>query len=714
MGLLTFGTPLAWSETKKHAAYIQTEGIKQFIYLYETLNSTMKHTLKWGDEIEYTLLRLDPVSGKVHLFLGASELLKQLPTEGSSGDQFIWQPEYAEYMVEGLPGIPFGRLLYAFSTVEPNMRKRRQELLNSLPEHCFSLTLTMFPRLGCPDFSYPSVQPTPVDGSSRSLFFPDGAITQGHPRFMTLTRNIRERRGSKVAINVPIFRDVNTPDPFVEDFSALLHSSDNEGARAALPDHVYLDAMGFGMGCSCLQMTFQACCIDEARILYDQLATICPILMALSAASPAIRGYLLDTDCRWGIISASVDDRTEEERGLKPLSSDRFVIPKSRYDSISSYLSPMGASYNDIHLVYDQEHYHTLINSGVDELLAKHVAHLFTRDPISVFSERLKVPENEEFVDHFENIQSTNWQSMRFKPPPLNSHIGWRVEFRPVELQLTDFENAAFVTFILLLSRTILRLKLNLLVPISKVDENMKTAIKRNAVREGLFYFRHGNLLTTDGSPIELAMACSGFQRQGSYAVSSNESNSADPVDPSHAPGYCEVSETHGPHTATSVEPDNTFTLMSIDEIMNGSDSFPGLIPLIRHYVQVIGGDPVVVCLVHRYLDFLQQRASGALMTTATWMRSRIRAHPDYHFDSYVSESICSDLMRECYAITCGELRPPELLPPVYEEPLSESDNPCRLASSCRGYCFADTSPSRSADTPPTGVVQRPGSHSCF
>lgn len=41
------------------------------------------------------------------------------------------------------------------------------------------------------------------------------------------------------------------------------------------------------------------------------------MVMALSAASPAVRGYLLDVDCRWGIISSSVDDRTEEERGEK-------------------------------------------------------------------------------------------------------------------------------------------------------------------------------------------------------------------------------------------------------------------------------------------------------------------------------------------------------------------------------------------------------------
>ena len=69
----------------------------------------------------------------------------------------------------------------------------------------------------------------------------------------------------------------------------------------------------------------------------------------------------------------------------------------------------------------------------------------------------------------YQNIQSTNWQSMRFKPPPPNSTIGWRVEFRPLEVQLTEFENAAFVVFVVLLTRAILSFKLNFYIPISKV-----------------------------------------------------------------------------------------------------------------------------------------------------------------------------------------------------------------------------------------------------
>lgn len=36
---------------------------------------------------------------------------------------------------------------------------------------------------------------------------------------------------------------------------------------------------------------------------------------------------------------------------------------------------------------------------------------------------------------HFENLNSTNWNTLRFKPPPSqDSKIGWRVEIRPVDM----------------------------------------------------------------------------------------------------------------------------------------------------------------------------------------------------------------------------------------------------------------------------------------
>ena len=49
---------------------------------------------------------------------------------------------------------------------------------------------------------------------------------------------------------------------------------------AALIDHIYMDAMGFGMGCCCLQVTFQSCNVTEARRLYDALVPIAPLMVS--------------------------------------------------------------------------------------------------------------------------------------------------------------------------------------------------------------------------------------------------------------------------------------------------------------------------------------------------------------------------------------------------------------------------------------------------
>src|ERR1700712_5509519 len=75
----------------------------------------------------------------------------------------------------------------------------------------FPVTLTTFPRLGCKDCIKPSY---PVSGCKlRSQFVPD-EIANPHIRFPTLAANIRARRGRKVQVNVPVFKDKNTPWPW--------------------------------------------------------------------------------------------------------------------------------------------------------------------------------------------------------------------------------------------------------------------------------------------------------------------------------------------------------------------------------------------------------------------------------------------------------------------------------------------------------------------
>lgn len=91
-----------------------------------------------------------------------------------------------------------------------------------------------------------------------------------------------------------------------------------------------------------INANFQAQNVNEARVLYDQLAPICPIMLALTAGAPAFRGYLVDSDCRWDVLSASMDCRTPEERGEVPLGNGQFRIPKSRFSSLDSYVTADG------------------------------------------------------------------------------------------------------------------------------------------------------------------------------------------------------------------------------------------------------------------------------------------------------------------------------------------------------------------------------------
>ena len=182
----------------------------------------------------------------------------------------------------------------------------------------YPITLTTFPRLGTMGDVSPYFS---TSGEKlRSQFLPD-EIANPHIRFPTLAANIRSRRGRKVEVNVPVFRDERTPWPFKDPtINYDLHNwpeDDDVRQGAVKENHIYMDAMAFGMGSCCLQITFQAKNITEGRKLYDQLSPLGPIMLALTAATPIYKGFLADTDVRWNQISRAVDDRTPEELGEK-------------------------------------------------------------------------------------------------------------------------------------------------------------------------------------------------------------------------------------------------------------------------------------------------------------------------------------------------------------------------------------------------------------
>lgn len=211
-----------------------------------------------------------------------------------------------------------------------------------------------------------------------------------------------------------------------------------------------------------------------------------------------------------------------------------------------------------------------------------------------------------------------------------------------MEVQLTDFENAAYVVFIVLVTRVVLAFDLALYVPLSKVDENMKRAQERDATRRNKFFFRKhvappANVAPSGMLQSETSLAC--------------------------------------PATIESSESDDSFEEMTMDEIFHGkSDYYPGLIPLVYAYLDYIDVDPETFTRVDKYLKLISDRARGQTITTATWMRSFVRSHPSYRMDSVISSDIAYDLLIACKDIGEGSIACPEVMGDVVIERVRPED----------------------------------------
>ncbi len=790
----------------------------------------------------------DDTTKTVKLACIAPEVLAELEkqdAEHSYAHSCTWHPEYGSWMVEATPGHPYGRMTSDLRNVEPNMAFRRARITAVLAAKAGDvrpLSSVAFPLMGVGQrYMHP---PSPLGGfHSRSAYFTDMAISP-HPRFGTLTANIRRRRGERVSILLPLFRDTNTDlskpvlhltengehaeqepplhhlvtDPPTDNdvvkrpsagqasaappaaaaappaAAAAPQAPDEQAAPEVTPPStttdnaskgppvyssaadraldeandvaslvsaphlpagwVHADAMGFGMGCCCLQVTFQARDIDESRFLYDQLGILAPILLALTANTPIFKGRLVNTDTRWDIIAAAVDCRTPSERqgrtGMNgvgvateaaragaaaaaqaphaadtlggpvtstPVDSGTALsrdhgppfahgggewggdwppsewqkasspadvrtavasgvrrIPKSRYDSISLFMSNSKwalPALNDVEAPIDQTAYNQLVQGGVDDRLAQHVAHLFIRDPLVLFDGAVEEVDDTLSTEHFENLQSTNWHSVRWKPPPPDKEdIGWRVEIRTMEVQLTDYENAAFTVFTVLASRVILFFDLNMYLPMSLVQENFARARQPGAVTEGKFWFRR------DVTPLAERM-------------SPTPEHSAMPVH---------------------------WEEMSLTEVLmgKGADSssgddtaYPGLIPLILAYLDIIACDAATKLTVEGYLRLVADRARGIAKTGAQWTRDFVTSHAEYKQDSVVTPAIAHDLLKAVDDIAAGRKVDYDLLGAAAELQSANAQEAAAGGQPAEHEAGGDRSPLPSVDSAASDALLR-------
>lgn len=170
-----------------------------------------------------------------------------------------------------------------------NNSLRRQLINRFLLPHQQAMSLCVFPRVGVKDtWTTPS---------------PPNRLVCPLPRYQLLAKNVQSRPQGRMRTYFPISRDHLTSSPF----------RDDPPTGKGILEHLCLDELEIGTGCCSIQTTFQAANESEARWLYDQLIPLGHVLLAMTAATPMWKGYLVDTDIRWQRFGDLVDDRRPGE-----------------------------------------------------------------------------------------------------------------------------------------------------------------------------------------------------------------------------------------------------------------------------------------------------------------------------------------------------------------------------------------------------------------
>ena len=625
--LSIFGRVLEYDESKPFFKIIKDKFIEVVINALKSEKSC-RYPL-FGFEFEFQKITINDEKKHVYLDITAQDdILKS--SKYNLHSEFQISHEYGGWMIESIHNNPFN-----FNEIEkiPQTIINLYTYLNNKIGQNKILSLANFPLLGVGNYFIEQdylklinneeekdekeeikllLEQIKTNPYSKSIYTSDMIINR-HPRFAGLTKNIRTRRGSKVEIKVPIFKDINT-------------NLNNE----PFPNFVHMDSMAFGMGCCSTQVTVGACSLNAATLLYDNLIPFTPIFLVMSSACPIFKGKITDYDNRWKIISDSVDDRTEDERNI----NSQNYIEKSRYGPVYSYISDSKYSYdfnNDYRkFPINKDYYNKLIQNGISPKLSEHFCNLLVRDPLVIFSEKINIDDKND-MSHFENINSTNWNALRFKlPRSSDGDTCFKIEIRTLDLQISPYENTSMICMILLTYALILcSNEINFIIPISKVDENFKRAYKKDAINKEKFWWRIDCF--KDEKLLEINCTnCVRFRK-----------------------------EFKRDENLTYEKDQNNIKELTINEIFNGCEkyNYPGLIV----YYKKIMNFMFKTNNMNNYIDFIEKRAKGEIWTDAKYIRNFVLNHEKYKKDSIVSDEINYDLIKHILLIQNGEIKPKEI-----------------------------------------------------
>ncbi|KAB8261517.1 glutamate-cysteine ligase-domain-containing protein [Aspergillus pseudonomiae] len=605
--------PLSPEELQKIGPQARKWAAEQILNVWRRGKDIDNPRALWGDELEYVMVEFDPSQSRATAVLDQENVLHRWNNQISSKlgespeyEAMDLQPEWQNFSIESTPSKPYTDETRDLLNVEKNMKRRRALIRDLLGPTQYPLTIASFPRLGTKgQFTTPHYDTLQSDVHHRMV--PPQVVAPGL-RYSYINQQVLGRRKRPVGLHVPIYRDCNTPRPFLDEDCLA------EGALFG-KDSVYLEGQAFGGACCALQTTVQAANEPDARWLHDQLVILGPTMLALTAATPIYKGYLVNTDSRWDYLTASFDIRTQEEE-FKFLETSKPCCsrPLTRWSSNRVYLSherPTDISNACGQVQMDEQAKRQLLDGGMDESIASYFSNLLWHDPLCLNQDAIELS-SPETTHMFEKFQHGVWKHVHLKMPEASTGAGWRIEFRPMEVQLKDSENAAFAVFMFLLSKAIMAYRLNFYIPIELVTESMQLAQKLDAVTKERIWFRRRDW----------------------------------------APGGLNSVQCNPQHGCSQSQMEDTYALMTIDEIINGEHStlparFPGLVPIVRSYLLERDLLPNEEAKLMQYLNLISCRASGTLPTPARWMRDFVAEHDDYQQDSVVSEKICYDMLRK-------------------------------------------------------------------
>jgi glutamate--cysteine ligase catalytic subunit len=580
---------LPFEESKKFQKLLKRNGALQISLLLEKCSKFEKgpeETLKFGTETETHLLSkvtIDdqdyfPVSVSRNNFI--SEVSKDFPGLDFKG-------EFAAWMVEILPLHPFKEFLN-FEEIRDHFFEIQK--MSSKTSEIFQLIsgLSCLPHLGTLHYFHkennviiPMNEREVLNEISSSKMFLDQTVSS-HARYKSSVINKIARMQHKTIIKLPIYKDVNSSDaPLI------------------------LDHVGFGTGSAALQVTFSCRNLSQARWAYDQLHILSPFFLILSSSTFAIFNTLIDSDCRFQILQQACEDRSPAE--MKS-------IPKSRFGVSNYFISENKKCknmFNDAKYVINKSFAKTLRKLlmkknpelAKDRRLINHFSYLFVRDYLTVFSDRL-IKDNTEDTIEFEIMQSTNWQTMRLKPPPdLNSDLGWLLEFRCMDCPITEKEKSALIFLATLFMRIITdpELEVDFYIKISEVDANFEESFKREALTKGRLMFRKHFCKLLDG-----------------------------------------------------VENNYQTVILTVAEFFEGNHEFLGMKRLFQKFIEInyqtlVKSNAIVE--IWRVYDFFLARSKGEIIALPEFGRNFVLHHSSYAHDSCLNDKIIADLMAKIIEI---------------------------------------------------------------